>query len=121
LATGTHSIFISYDRADAEIARRIRIDLTRRGASTWMDEFDVPPGAYWPDEIDKGLGACTTVVGLLSPDAIASRNVKNEWDWALFNNRRLLLVLVRPCTVPHRYISLNWIDATQVGLDSALE
>jgi pimeloyl-ACP methyl ester carboxylesterase len=86
-----------------------------------MDEFDVPAGAYWPDEIDKALEACETVVGVLSPESIASRNVKNEWDWALFNNRRLLLVLVRPCTVPHRYISLNWIDATQMGLDAALD
>ena len=119
--TSVGAIFISYHRSDADIARRIRSDLTGRGASIWMDEFDVPPGAYWPDEIDKALDACETVVGLLSPDAIASRNVKNEWDWALFNNRRLLLVLVRSCTVPHRYISLNWIDATQIGLDAALE
>ena len=116
-----HAVFISYHRSDAEIARRIRDDLTLRGAATWMDEFDIPPGAYWPDEIDKALASCTAVVGVLSPEAIASRNVKNEWDWALFNDRPLLLVLVHPCTVPHRYISLNWIDASQVGLDSALE
>lgn len=121
MATSAHAIFISYHRSDAEIARRIRDDLTLRGASTWMDEFDVPPGAYWPDEIDKGLEACEMVIGLLSPESIASRNVKNEWDWALFNNRRLVLVLIRSCTVPHRYISLNWIDATQVGIDAALE
>lgn len=86
-----------------------------------MDEFDVPAGAYWPDEIDRALSASETVVGLLSPEAIASRNVKNEWDWALFNNRRLVLILVRSCTVPHRYVSLNWIDATQIGIDAALE
>jgi len=85
-----------------------------------MDEFNIPAGAYWPDEIDKGLQACDTVVGLLSPDSIASRNVKNEWDWALQNERPLLLVLVRRCTVPHRYVSLNWIDATHEDRDAAL-
>jgi hypothetical protein len=45
-----------------------------------MDQYDIPVGAYWPDEIDKGLSACTVVVGVISPDAVASRNVKNEWD-----------------------------------------
>ena len=48
-----------------------------------MDQFDIPVGAYWPDEIDKGLAASDIVVGILSPDAVESRNVKNEWDWAI--------------------------------------
>lgn len=121
LSTGAHAIFISYHRSDAEVARRIRNDLMRRGASTWMDEFDIPPGAYWPDEIDKALESCDTVIGLLSPEAIGSRNVKNEWDWALQNERRLLLVLVHPCVVPHRYISINWIDATESGIDAVVD
>jgi pimeloyl-ACP methyl ester carboxylesterase len=86
-----------------------------------MDEFDIPPGAYWPDEIDKGLHACDTVVGLMSPDSIGSRNVKNEWDWALQNERRLLLLLVKTCTIPHRYVSINRLDATDRDLDSALD
>ena len=77
-----------------------------------MDEYDIPVGAYWPDAIDEALAASDVVIGLLSPDAVASRNVKNEWDWALQNDKRLLLVLVRPCVIPHRYVSLNYIDAT---------
>jgi pimeloyl-ACP methyl ester carboxylesterase len=117
----SESIFISYHRADVEVARRVREQLLARGATTWMDQFDIPPGAYWPDEIDKGLEVCETVVGLLSPDAIASRNVKNEWDWALQNDRRLLLLLVRPCVIPHRYVSINWIDVTGGDLEATVE
>src|SRR4051812_813709 len=79
-----------------------------------MDEYDIPVGAYWPDEIDKGLAASDIVVGVLSPDAVESRNVKNEWDWAIQNDKRLLLLQVQPCVVPHRYVSINFIDATSI-------
>ncbi len=105
-------IFISYHRSDGEFARRVREHLVARGVKTWMDQNDIPVGAYWPDEIDKGLAASDTVVGILSPDAVGSRNVKNEWDWAIQNDKRLLLLQVNPCVVPHRYVSINFIDAT---------
>jgi predicted ATPase len=104
--------FISYQRTDEAFARQVRAYLVAAGVSTWMDQYDIPAGAYWPDEIDAGLAAADVVVGLLSPDAVASRNVKNEWDWALANGKRLLLLQVVPCVVPHRYIAINYIDAT---------
>jgi hypothetical protein len=70
-----------------------------------MDQYDIPVGAYWPDEIDKGLSSSDIVVGVLSPEAVESRNVKNEWDWALQNGKPLLLLLARPTAeIPHRYV-----------------
>ncbi len=111
--------FISYHRTDAEIARRLRQHLAAYGARTWMDEVDIPLGAYWPDEIDKGLTASSTVIGVLSWAAIESRNVKNEWDWALQNDKRLILVQTEPCVIPHRYVSLNLIEAATEELTDA--
>ena len=46
----------------------------------------------------------------MTPAAIASRNVKNEWDWAIANETRLLLVMWEPCKVPVNYVSINRID-----------
>jgi tetratricopeptide (TPR) repeat protein len=110
-------VFISYQRSDEQFARRVREHLASCGLTTWMDQFDIPVGAYWPDEIDKGLSGSDIVVGVLSPDAVASRNVKNEWDWAIANTKRLVLIQVTPCVLPHRYIAINFIDAT--GSDQA--
>lgn len=76
-------VFISYQRTDGDFARQVRAHLAAAGVTTWMDEYDIPVGAYWPDEIDLGLAASDIVVGILSPEAMASRNVKNEWDWAI--------------------------------------
>lgn len=62
-------VFISYHRADLGTAERVRAHLLGRRCRTWMDQYDIPPGAYWPDEIDRGLGVADFVVGILSPDA----------------------------------------------------
>jgi hypothetical protein len=105
-------VFISYQRVDEAFAHRVREHLTAHGVRTWMDQYDIPVGAYWSDEIDKGLGSSDIVVGILSPDAAESRNVKNEWDWAIQNEKPLLLLQYRPCVIPHRYVSINFIDAS---------
>jgi hypothetical protein len=114
-------VFISYQRTDSDFARQVRAHLAAAGVLTWMDEYDIPVGAYWPDEIDKGLTASEIVVGVLSPDAMTSRNVKNEWDWAIQNDKSLLLLQYRRCVVPHRYVSINFIDATAADLSAALD
>src|SRR4051812_38547019 len=90
-------IFISYQRIDQDFAREVREHLVARGVRTWMDQFDILVGAYWPDEIDKGLSSSDIVVGILSADAVESRNVKNEWDWAIAHDKRLLLLRIDAC------------------------
>jgi len=114
-------VFISYQRSDGELARLVRERLTASGVRTWMDQFDIPVGAYWPDEIDRGLASSDVVVGVLSPEAVESRNVKNEWDWAISNGKRLVLLQVQPCVIPHRYISINYLDATDGNLGRTLD
>jgi tetratricopeptide (TPR) repeat protein len=109
-SAGQQRIFISYARADSDFARELREWLVRHGHQPWMDLFDIPAGARWPTEIDRALKASEVVIGLLSPGAVQSTNVLNEWDWAIANGRRLILLLVEPCDVPFHYVSLNYID-----------
>jgi len=106
-------VFISYQRSDGDFAREVREHLVAHDVQTWMDQYDIPVGAYWPDAIDSGLRGSAVVLGIVSPDAVVSRNVKNEWDWALQQGTPLLLLLARPVAdIPHRYVSINFIDAT---------
>jgi pimeloyl-ACP methyl ester carboxylesterase len=121
VTAGEPHVFISYYRSDVAIAEAVRDCLSTNQISTWMDQYDIPAGAYWPDEIDKGLGKSDFVVGLLSPEAVESRNVKNEWDWALQNGKQLILVMARSCVIPHRYVSINFIDALNNNLQPALD
>ena len=114
-------VFISYHRADLAVAERLRAHLLESGVKTWMDHYDIPAGAYWPDEIDHGVNQSDLVVGLLSPESTASRNIKNEWDWSIQNDKRLILLMTRPCAIPHRYVSINFSDATTDDLSAVLD
>ncbi len=107
-------IFISYKSDDRAFATELREQLQQWGYETWIDVNDIPKGAYWPDEIDKGLRECDVVLGVMSRCAVESRNVKNEWDWAIVNgkqfNTRLILIKLEACIVPMNYVSINYID-----------
>ncbi len=105
-------IFISYGHEDAEFARHVREQLQAWDYQTWLDSDNIPHGAYWPDAIDAGLKNSDVVLGVMTQDSVTSRNVKNEWDWALENEKPLFLLLLRECEVPHRYVSINYIDFT---------
>ncbi len=106
------NLFISYSHDDVDFARRLRDELRRWQHDTWLDYDNIAQGAYWPDAIDDGLRECDAVIGVMTAESVASRNVKNEWDWALTNGKPLLLVLLRPCEIPHRYVSINYLDFT---------
>ena len=108
----TQSIFISYARDDVAFARDLRDRLLALGHAPWMDLFDIPAGARWPDEIDRALRSADAIIGVMTPASMASENVKNEWDWAIANDRRLILLLAEPCDVPFHYVSRNYIDCT---------
>ncbi len=106
-------VFISYKREDQAFAETLRERLIAWGYTAWMDKYNIPAGAYWPDEIDRALNASQVVIGVLSPRAVASRNVKNEWDWSIVNGKRLLLLMIEPCVVPMNYVSINYIDCVK--------
>src|SRR5579859_6517360 len=109
-------VFISYSRIDVEFAHRLRAWIHTLGYKTWFDQDNIAEGVYWPDAIDSGLKSSDVVIGIMTPASLASRNVKNEWDWSLANNKRLVLPMLHQCKpddIPHRYISLNYIDFTK--------
>ena len=108
---GPH-VFISYSREDVGVARDLHERISALGHAPWMDLFDVPAGARWPDEIDRALRSAGVIVGLLSPASLRSENVKNEWDWAIANDRWLILLLIEACEIPFHYVSRNHIDFT---------
>ncbi len=103
-------VFISYTHKDYHFAEQVRERLEAAGHRTWMDKFDIPAGALWPEEIDKALNRCTTIVGIVSSDSVQSQNVKNEWSWALTYQVRLILLYLEECKIPHRFIDLSYID-----------
>ena len=90
--------FISYKSEYRPFAQKVREFLRGLGHQTWFDQDDIEEGKYFYDEIDKGLKRSDVVVGIITPEAIKSREVLLEWRYA-YNTRgktRLLLLKHKP-------------------------
>lgn len=106
-------VFISYSRADKEIATKLADDLAKYEITIWMDVRNIPHGSNWDIEVQKGLDASDVMLVLLSPDSAASENVTDEWSYFLENDKQLYPLLIRPCTVPFRLLRRQRVDLTQ--------
>ena len=73
------SIFISYSRVDQAFAVELASELTDAGADVWLDLDDIAAGVNWSQAIQAGLDESDALLILLSPDAMASENVRDEW------------------------------------------
>jgi hypothetical protein len=58
--------FISYKSEHRDIAIRVRDTLKSWGYKTWFDQDDIAKGAYFRDEIQKGLEGSVFVIGIIT-------------------------------------------------------
>lgn len=115
----TH-FFLSYSRADADVALRLANDLRRAGASIWVDQLDIKPSDRWDRAVEAGLRESAGVVLVMSPRSVASENVLDEISVALDAGKHVVPVLVEACQAPLRLARVQFIDATR-DYDAALE
>ena len=117
-------IFISYSRSaeDELLARELEQDLRRAGINVWFDGSRLHAGENWAFEIGKALEDADFMVLLLSPDAVNSRWVANELEYALTHEkfeRTLVPVIVRPVDrgkfpwILEAMKHIQWLDATR--------
>jgi hypothetical protein len=105
--------FISYARADAELALRLAADLRRAGAAIWVDQLDIKPSDRWDRAVEAGLRNSHGVVLVMSPRSVASENVLDEISVALDAGKQVVPVLVEACQAPLRLARVQFIDATR--------
>lgn len=91
------TVFVSYSRADWEGAVSGLVDSLRSaGFRTWVDRSSIVGGNEWLDVINEALRKCDVCVLALSPQAMASKWVKLEYRYFLYNEKPVLPVLIRP-------------------------
>src|ERR1700754_3571542 len=76
-------IFLSHNRADKGIARRLGAQLRLVGADVWLDEWQIRAGDSIPGRMNEGLGAVDTLVALWSSDATRSEWMRAELEAAI--------------------------------------
>jgi len=112
-------LFISYSRFDKVLAQRLADDLGQNGYTIWLDVRNIPHGANWDNEVQRGLDTCDVMVVLLSPTSSASQNVADEWSYFIERGKRILPIMVQMCDVPFRLSRRQRVDFIQ-GYDQGL-
>jgi WD40 repeat protein len=92
-------VFVSYAHEDKALAypelRRIR----SLGIRVWYDE-GIEPGSEWPQAIADALYGAAAFVVMITPVAVASRNVRNEINVALSWGKPFLAIHLAQTQLP---------------------
>ena len=92
-------VFVCYAHEDAghvypEIQR-----LHERGVRIWYDE-GISPGTRWSDELARALGKASLVLFYCTPQSVKSKHCQDEVNFALGEERPLLVVQESPVDLP---------------------
>ena len=93
------AIFFSYARSDRDVVQKIGQALSEAGLEVWDPDRKILPGADWTAELKAALDSASALVVFISPDAMASRSVSHEIEYALGAKHlrgRLIPVTIRP-------------------------
>jgi hypothetical protein len=120
-AKGQPLTFISYSRADSEFAMELTKELRSSGFNIWLDQLDIPTGCRWDDEVEKALFQCDIFLVILTPQSIASNNVKDEVGYVIDSNKRILPVLLKNATMPFRLRRFQYVDFTGKSFEEGIE
>ncbi|MEM7085304.1 MAG: TIR domain-containing protein [Bacteroidota bacterium] len=118
------NIFISYSRSDSAFVLELAKKLRASGAQIWLDQLDIRPGTAWDDSIEKALANSNTVLVVLSEASVTSKNVNDEYSYALEEEKRVVPVLLEACEIPFRLRRLQYTDFSEdrtVGMESLIK
>jgi hypothetical protein len=109
--------FISYAREDQDFVLALGDKLKERMVSVWLDQWNIAAGSDWNQAIDKALHECNRVLIILSPAAVESKQVLSELHIALDENKLIIPLLYKACTIPRILRMIQHIDFTRGDLD----
>ena len=75
-------IFVSYAHVNKGAVFPLIRQLYEKGYRLWYDE-GIDPGTEWPDMIEAHLGKAVSMLLFITPQSVASENVKDEIHYAI--------------------------------------
>ncbi len=94
-----YHVFFSYAHSDKHLVQKVAKQLRDEGLDVWDPDEQILPGANLTDELKRALDSAGALVVFISPEAIASRLVSYEIEYALSARHlrgRLIPVMIRP-------------------------
>lgn len=109
-------VFVSYSRRDSDTADQLVRNLEAAGYKVWIDREGILGGDEWRSQIVNAIDDCTAFMILLTPNSVASRNVRKELDLAENRGKPIIPIVLRRVTVPpemeYQLVGLQMIDLT---------
>ncbi|MBI5249106.1 MAG: toll/interleukin-1 receptor domain-containing protein [Desulfomonile tiedjei] len=92
-------LFVSYSHMDSQLVFPEIRYLHEQGYRIWYDE-GIDPGNEWPDMVAKALKGATQFLVFVSNQAVTSKNVRNEINFALNHNKPFVAVHIEETALP---------------------
>jgi hypothetical protein len=109
-------VFLSHNSIDKPWVVQLKDDLIRYGLKVWLDKDEIRPGDLFAEALEAALENCKAIALIISPQAMDSGWVKEEYYRALSLSKdkrlplQLIPVILREAEVPGFVKSRNWID-----------
>lgn len=104
------SLFISYCRRETAFVNSLEERLTHSSCTAWLDYRNLVPGTRWEDQITVAIAEAEVFLLVVSKEAIASENVRLEWQEAQRLKKRIVLVIFEAVKLPDALKHCEWID-----------
>lgn len=108
-----YDIFLSYRRADQELARELVTALEARGVGVWWDQ-KIEAGCDWRDAIVENLISSDMLVILFSEECNSSKQLKKELALADDMNKDVIPVLIEDTKPKGHFLyemaARNWVQ-----------
>lgn len=108
-------VFLSHNRQDKDIARRLGAQLRLVGADVWFDDWEIRAGDSIPGKVNEGLGSVDTVLLVWSENADSSEWVRAELETAIAQGLedqtlRVVPLILDDTPLPPLLRRLRWVD-----------
>ena len=107
-------VFVIYSRIDSEGVDHIVARLGNDGFNVWLDREVIKGGDVWREAIVEAVDNAYACVLMLSPNSVASDNVRKEVDLADGASKYLIPLMLAPVELPaklrYQLAGIQWID-----------
>ena len=104
------SVFVCYAHADEKFVTGLAQQLRSSGIDIWIDQRSIAKGVDWDRAIDDALRQCSCFLIVLSPNAVASEEVRGELRTAHDLRKPIVPVLFRKCEIPRLLKLIQYVD-----------
>lgn len=114
--TPQFDVFLSHSSIDKPWVIKLKDDLIRYGVSVWLDKDEIRPGDLFGKALEQALDISKAVALIVSPEAINSGWVEEEYYRALSlakdkrTSAQIIPVILRDANLPGFLTNRNWVD-----------